>query len=601
MRNVFFLLFIVLISCNYNSQKISKDEIDFLEKDNETGFFRGQNKKGKYGFVDKDSIVKIPFVYDFINPFDENLLAYTKNEGKEFYINKEGKVIIPPEYGKLNLFSEGLLSVKKNGKYGFLDKSGKLVIPFSYDGTGFFSQGLCVVSKGGKYGLINKVGEIVIPIVYESVKNSDADNIVIALQKGKWAFFNSEGKQLSDFIYDNVFSGYNLNIKPPSNLSAVTTYFKNGAVLVLRDNKYEFLNEKLKPAFSNNKFDSATVFDTYQNAIVKNDGKYGMVRSSGVFKVPLNFDSVEYFDNNHLSSEYYNAKKGNVYHIFNRELNEIGQSFEPIYNDFSIETSTLIFRNLEHKYGMVNSRGEILISFDYDHLSKIEKSSLLYVKKDDRYGIISAKGEIKIPVIYKELMPIYDKFDDIEKLKKLLFIADGTVVDIDNRIIINKYDSIVPIFYNHNNLIVSKNKKLGIINIDKKILLPLEYDEISNWVEYGPGKKHFIKKNGKFGLIENETFKIIIPPVYDKFFHAQGLIFASKNGKAGILNTNNKELCTFIFDEVKPHKYFGYYDNQYRKFYAKKAKSFYLIALDGKILQEISEKEYIENTEHQNM
>lgn len=586
MKNALFFLLCFLISCHSNSQKISKNEIDYIEKDKETGFFRVHNKKGKYGYINKDSIIQIPFDYDFINPFDDNLLAYTKNNGKEFYINTKGEIIIPPDYGKLNLFSEGLLSVKKNGKYGFLDPKGKVVIPFDFDETGFFCQGLCTVSKNDKYGFINKLGEIVVPISYESVGNSHADDIVIASQKGKWGFFNSQGKQISDFIFDKVFSGYNLNIKAPSNLSEVTTYFKNGAVLVFKDNKYEFLNEKIKPAFPDNKFDSASVFDTYQNAIVKRNDKYGMIKPNGEAKIPIEYDFIEYFDSNHNSSEYYNAKKGKIYTIFNRNLKKIGESFEPVYNDFSSDTPTLIFKNLKNKYGMINSEGQILIPFDFDEMFEIEGTEFYRVSKDNKFGVIDEKGKLRIPILYKGIYSLYDKFDDEDLLKKSLFVADNKVINIDNQIVIDGYSSITPIFNNHNYFIVSKNKKFGIIDVNKKIILPLEYDEISNWTEYGPRHSKFIVKNGETGLIDHETFKITIPPIYDKFRYLNGLIFAKKQNKEGIINEEGKILCDFIYDEIYPNlDDFYRYDNHEPRIYAKKRNLYLQINAEGKVLK----------------
>jgi len=598
MKKILFVFFIIIISCNYKSQDkidLSQKNISISSKDTETRWTRILlNNPNKWGVIDEDSIIVIPFEYDFLNPFDENKLAYAKNKGKELYINIKGEVIIPPIYEKLGLFSEGLVIAVKNKKYGILDVSGKIKIPFVYDNLNPFYQGLAQTSIKGKYGFINKEGEVIIPIIYNSTGYSHADNIVIVSNGKKWAFFNNSGKQLSDFLYDKIFDSYNLEIKPPSNLSAVTTYFKNGAVLVIKNSKYEFLNEEIKPAFPNNKFDSASVFDTYQNAIIKNNGKYGMIKPSGEFKVPLEYNFIEYFDSNHLSSEYYNARKGKVYHIFNRDLREIGQSYEPVYNDFSNDTPFIIFKNLKSKYGMVSSKGEVIIPFEYDELFEIKGTDFFKVSQKNKLGVVSKKGKIKIPVQYNDLYSLYDKFDDEELRAKSLFIVDGKkVIDINNQVIIDNYASVEPIFYNRNKLIVSRNKKIGIIDINEKTLLPLEYDEVSNWVEYGPEKRHIVKKNGKFGMVEYETFKEKIPLIYDFVFVARDKVFAGKDNKFGVLDLNNKIICSFIYDEIKPIMGFGFGEN---KIYAKKSNKFYEINVKGGILNTISEKAYKQNT-----
>lgn len=587
------LFFFLLSTCLGKSQKISKKDVDYIEKDPETGWFRAKSKTGKYGFIDKDSIIKIPFIYDFINPFDENKLAYVKDKGKELYIDVKGEIIIPENYTELGLFSEGLVSAKKNGKFGFIDASGETAISFLYDSAGFFCQGLALVSKNKKYGFIDKEGKEIIPVIYSSAWHSQTDSIVIISNDEKWAFVNNNGKFLSDFVYDKVFTGYK-NMIPSVVNGDKTTYFKNGAVLVLRNKKYEFLNEKIESAFPENKFDSASVFDTYKNAIVKRSGKYGIINSDGIAKAPIEYDFIKYFDTNHNSSEYYNARKGKVFHIYNKDLKKIGESHQPIYNDFSVSTPVIIFRNLQEKYGMVNSNGNIVIPFEYEELYK-QESGFIVGKRNGKAGVFDKNGKLRISFEYKDLY----EFDD----KNGIYLADGNkIVDTDNKVLLSGYQNIAPVYYNNERFIVSRNKKYGIVDIKNKVLLPLEYDEISNWVEYGPRDRHFIVKNGKHGLIEHGTFKVIIPPVYDLFIQRRGMIFAHKNGKSGILNINNKEICPFIFDEIKPDLFFGYgYNEKNYNIYSRKGNKFYEITSTGKIIKEISRKVYKENTEHQNI
>ncbi len=604
MKNILIIFFGIVISCNSKSQHkidLSRKNISVSSRDAETGWNRILlNKPNKWGFIDDDRIVKIQFIYDFVNPFDENRLAYVKDQGKELYINYKGDIVIPSIYEKIGLFSEGLVSVKKDGKYGFLDLQGKLVIPFKYDGADAFYNGLCRVLKDNKSGFIDKSGKEVIPLIYDSVQNSHADNFVIVSKGRKWAFVSNKGKFLSDFIYDQVFSGYNSYLKTPSNISEVTTYFKNGAVLVFKDQKYEFLNENIKPAFPDNKFDSASVFDTYQNAIVKRNGKYGIIKPNGVAKVPIVYDLVEYFDSNHNFSEYYNAKKGKIYSIFNKDLKRLGESYEPVYNDFSTTTPFIIFKNIRNKYGIAASSGEIIVPFEYDELFKIEKTQFFKASKGDKFGVIDEKGKIRIPIQYKEIYSLYDKFDVEKHLKNNLFIADGNkIIGVNNEIKISGYDSLDPIFNNHNYLIVSKNKKFGIIDIDKKIILPLEYDEISNWTEYGPRHSKFIVKNGKTGLIDHETFKVTIPTMYDKLLYLNGLIFAKKEKREGIINEEGRVICDFIYDEIYPNlNDFYKYDNHEPRIYAKRGNSYFQINTMGEVLKSNLTKRFvIENSE----
>lgn len=605
--NVLFLfLFVLFLSCESKSQEklklnLSPKNISHWEKDKETEWFRVQLiHPNVWGFVDKDSIVKIPFGYEFLNPF-ENGLAYAKQGNKEFFITKNN-VKLEGDYDKVDVFSHGLAAVRKNGKWGFINEVGKLVIPVIYDRVDYFRfSGLSSVSKNGKSGFINKVGEEIIPIIYEGAYQEMKDQNVLVEKNGKWAIFDNSGKQQTEFIFNSFkdfkrayFTDFSKDIFNRDE----STFFENGAALVENNGKFEFINAKGKAAFLNNKFDSATVFDTYRNAIVKKSGKYGIIKTDGTFKVPLVYDFIDYYDTNHFNSEYYNARKGKEYSFFNKDLKKIGESYEPIYNDFSNSNPTITFKNLNGKYGVVDWEGNVIIPFDFDEIDKIDKTDFLLMQKGGYFGVISKNGKTKIPAKYKSLQSLVDKFDDAELRNKNLFIADGKLIDIDNNVLIGEYSALTPVFYNHSKLLVSKNKKWGIIDISNKILLPIEYDAISNWVEYGPRNKHFITKNGKKGLIENETFKTIIPPIYNHFYHRMGLVFASKNNKFGILDTNNKILCPFIYDNIKPNVYYGFgVKGENNQIFAKTEKQYFQIDVYGKILKEITRKEFDEKTE----
>ena len=74
------------------------------------------------------------------------------------FIDKKGNEIIPYEYDSVNLFSEELSIVKLNDKYGFIDKTGKESIPLKYDHADSFSEGLAMVNLKGKSFYIDKNG-----------------------------------------------------------------------------------------------------------------------------------------------------------------------------------------------------------------------------------------------------------------------------------------------------------------------------------------------------------------------------------------------------------------------------------------------------------
>ena len=599
MKNGLLFLLLIFFSCTESSPKFSKKDIYYIERDKETGWFRVHNKQNKWGFIDKDSSIVIPFEYDFLNPF-ENGLAYAKNGRKEFFITKKN-LKLEGDFDEVRIFSFGLAGVRKNRKWGFIDEKGKLIIQPIYDKIQYFTvNGLCPVVKNGKSGFIDKTGKEIIPIIYDDARSQQLGDIVIVQKNKRWAFFDNKGKQLSDFVFDEVFSTEHYDFSKDIFDRSQSTYFKNGVVLVRNGKNYEFINEKIKPAFPNNKFDSATVFDAFKNAIVKRNGKYGMIKSDGQIKVPLEYNFIEPYDSNHGNySEYFNARKGKVYSIFNKNLRKIGESLEPIYNNFRTDNPTISFKNLKGKYGVIDKNGNVKVPFVYDEELRFEEESYAIATKNNEVGLIDSHNKILIPFGKQFIDEVFDRLDDKPKELANYFIVtnDNTakIVDVTNKTIVNDYQSIRPLFYDHSKFLVKKNEKFGVIDLTNKILSPIIYDEFSDWVEYGPENRHIVKLGSKSGMLEEKTFKVKIPVDYNFVFISRFVVFVEKNKKYGIIDLNNKILCPLIYDELKPN--FGYglgFGDD--KIYARKGKQYFEIDINGKILKSVTKAKFIEES-----
>ena len=462
-----------------------------------------------------------------------------------------------------------------------------------YDTGGYFNKnGLAEVSLGKKYGFINQQGQEVIPIIYEMVKGEQLDDVVIVRKNYKWAFFDNKGKQLSDFLYHDVQRAWK---------NERTTFFENGPASVKQNGKYSFLNRDLKPAFSNVVFDSATSFDSNRNAIVMNKGKFGIIKDDGKYGVPLQYDLIENFKGN-SNPEFYFFEKGNIEGLFNKNLKKIAEAKRDDYSiAFSLQGDYISSQNFEGKFGLIDAEGNKKIPFIYDESLYFDRDDYSIVKKNNRFGIINLNNVELVPISYQSLDPVFDQWDEKPKGSANYFVAKteygAKIADVNNKTMLSGYESIDPIFNDHFKLIVQKNKKFGIVDLKNKIILPMEYDEISNWTEYGPRHSKFIVKNGKTGLIDHESFKITVPPIYDQFRYLNGLIFAKRNDKTGIITEDGKVLCDFIYDDIYPNEsdFHGYAKNEPR-IYARKGNSYFQIDAKGKVLKSgLNRKTVIEN------
>ena len=490
-----------------------------------------------------------------------------------------------------------MASIQKNNKVGYINPAGELIIPLKYDTGGYFNQnGLSEVSLNKKWGFINKQGEEVIPIIYELVKSEQLDDFIIVRKNYKWAFFDNKGKQLSDFLYQDVQRAWK---------NDRTTFFENGPASVKQNGKYTFINKDLKPAFSNVVFDSATSFDSNRNSIVINKGKFGIIKDDGKYAVPLQYDLIENFNSNgNPNSRFYFFEKGNIQGLFNKNLKKIAQSkIDDYSSSFSVQGDYISFENFKGKYGLIDEVVNQKIPFIYDEGLYFDRNDYSIAKRNNRFGIINFNNVELVPITYLALYPVFDQWDEKPNDSANYFVANSEnsakIIDINNKTVLSGYKSIHPIFNDHFKFIVQKNKKFGIVDLKNKIILPLEYDEISNWTEYGPRHSKFIIKNEKTGLIDYKTFEITVPPIYDKFIYLKGLIFAKKNGKEGIITEEGKVMCDFIYDEIYPHAsdFYGYAEKELR-IYARKGNSYFQINENGKVLKsDLSKKTVIEDSQ----
>ena len=99
--------------------------------------------------------------FEEVCEFSEGL-ARVKQDGKWGYINTQGEVVIPFIYDEVRSFHEGLSPIRQNGKWGFITPQGEVVIPCIYDFAWAFSEGLAEVKQNGKGSIINKEGKVIV-------------------------------------------------------------------------------------------------------------------------------------------------------------------------------------------------------------------------------------------------------------------------------------------------------------------------------------------------------------------------------------------------------------------------------------------------------
>lgn len=185
-------------------------------------------RNGKWGIIDTDKTEIIPFEYEYLSFYEDGLIAATK-DGKSGIINLRNKIIIP--FGEYNIkyneyFSRhGLIKLtarKKGNNWDypeglFSKKLGKIILSPIYDIITIAGNCLKVKyrknqNQEAKYGIFDFEGNKIHDFKFEYVFELDSDddtkiNLYKIEDKGKWAIFDADFNQLTDFIYTTI--GYN--------------------------------------------------------------------------------------------------------------------------------------------------------------------------------------------------------------------------------------------------------------------------------------------------------------------------------------------------------------------------------------------------------
>lgn len=192
-------------------------------------------------------------------------------------------------------------------------------------------------------------------------------------------------------------------------------------------------------------------------------------------------------------------------------------------------------------------------------------NSYIAVYTNDKWGVINSKGEIVIEAKYDNMVIIPDQTKGVFIYQENVDLENGTynsyAIDEKGNKLFTSYDEIEAmqnidkngiVFYDDTVLKVSKDGKYGLINFNGKEILKPEYDEINPLTKVS--KSFVTVKDGKKGLADNAG-SIIIDNLYtdiealtDKY--EDGYIVKDENGKYGLINYNKKQILECKYTDI---------------------------------------------------
>ena len=314
--------------------------------------------------------------------------------------------------------------------------------------------------------------------------------------------------------------------------------------------------------------------EDYDNFIVKIDNKYGIIDEEGETIAPAVFDEiVENFKSPYLEVTF-RGKKGLV--------TQSGDILVPLaYDDVYVFGDNTFGVKKDGKWQIVDHKNKPKNPYFYDDIQEHVNRIVIAVLQDDKWGFIYFNGEeasslrvdgfaweypfVLIEINGKwgalkvlshqveEVLPV--EYDRIE-VEPYSIQKRGAGDELDS---IDPADRIVPPIYDYLRKYLQADD----------MLVPPIYDYMGNchreYAEKIIGKKEGaddsvyipnryikIKKNNQWGIFDasgNEK----VPAMYEAFGFAddfEDIIPACLNGKWGYINTENKIISPFIYDEA---------------------------------------------------
>ena len=117
--------------------------------------------KEKWGVIDSNQKITIPFEYDTVDWMDiisddiDGKLAFRFGKNDKWgLINLEGNIILPVEYDNIYIYrdpSGDKLAIRKNDKWGVADSKGEIIIPIEHEYPDGFMNSIIENDFGEEY------------------------------------------------------------------------------------------------------------------------------------------------------------------------------------------------------------------------------------------------------------------------------------------------------------------------------------------------------------------------------------------------------------------------------------------------------------------
>lgn len=323
-------------------------------------------------------------------------------------------------------------------------------------------------------------------------------------------------------ILDSLF-----NIILPANYDVIKPDYN--CVIFKQNNLYGLMNNEFKeivPATYTSLTDGPTINNKtfyYVKTGLKKKAKEGIINENGGIVVPVEYDDVRNMHykiktNNTARKKY--SELENYYFLVCKNkkwgaLDSLGKMFVNIEYDWVNVNEQYVSVKKDKKTSLLTRDGKTIIPFQYKSIIlnapyKPSSQSGLFevIGKNNKRGIIDSTGKVIIPLMYNDIGYSYTGYFDVKKGKKhgILSPTGQVVYNVEYQQITRDAD----------NFILNKKDKIGLGDNTGKIIIPLEYNNITSW-QLSLYKLTTVNNKIEKTGVANKQGKIIIPVAYKSF------------------------------------------------------------------------------------
>jgi len=489
--------------------------------------------------------------------------AFQKN--KVVVFNMDSFPVTEGEFDDAEFFQKGVLKVFKKGKEGLFHLAGYSLLEARFEKISILSRNLLIIQQGKKLSLFTPKGnKIDLPGVDEIIPAGN----YLALRDGSKFALITEGDLMKSLENEEPKPEYRYRSILPLSPERMLLYEGDDSYL-LSNNKMSLLKTtkgtQVKPCawgIQLERTGQLSVLDTNgvsiggeferiqlegNFAVVKANGKFGLMNRAGKLISSLHYDSLDLF-----SSGIFQAWVGSRRFLLfdsGKEIPFTGSRSPELLRFLDEKGNTKSwYLSLSDSLGrkaVFSKAGKPILSYAWNQIN-LAGTAFFILESDRKFGLADTSGKILFKPVYTGISAINSEYVCVAKGKEI-----SVVNPYSQKVLLTKLSSIARNFgYMRNFFIVRLQDKAGIIDQSGKQVVPCQYEDIMYW---NPSRC-LVKKDGFWYFYLLNSGKQLVKPIKKVSLvleREDEMVYELEaDGKSGLESTLRGEIASTTNDQI---------------------------------------------------